>query len=244
MGEDRALREARSCRRCTGYGRGLRGGPREFRGGRPGGEECRPIAQVYGVAQRVQLRPDLLDVPLHGVAVLSDQEDPGGLGLRQDVPEFCGAIRGVDGHQRHAGETGGELQDDPLRQVGGPHRDAFPGGVPVGERAGRPAASAKSSAKVQRRLGVGQSGHHRGRVRPARGHVAQRATDSCLQYRHRGVRWTVRRRQSHAGLPRPMPAPGRASTLRTVCCPRFPMTTAAPVPRRSMPPHKARQGSS
>ena len=122
----------------------------------------------------------------------------------------AGRYAGLTVTESQAGEGRPELQDNPLRQVGRPHRDALSGGEPCRERACRPFGVRQELAEgpAAPRGGVRQATDHRERIGPPCGRVTQRAADRRLQHRHRGVRGPVRRRQSHAGLPRPMRRPG------------------------------------
>ena len=69
-------------------------------------------------------------------AVLRDQEDPGRARLAQHVRQLPRPQRGVDRHQGHAGQAGGQLQHHPLGDVVGPDRDAVARGEAAQQRPG------------------------------------------------------------------------------------------------------------
>jgi len=106
---------------------------------------------------------------------------------------------GVDGHDRDPCQAGGQLEDHPLGDVVGPHRDPVPGSEAAEQRPRRAlgcrqqlgVAPAPPARRVHRPL------HQRGGVRRCRRRVAQSLADGQVQDRLRAVRGPVRGRQRH-----------------------------------------------
>ncbi len=99
--------------------------------------------------------------------------------------EFVRLVGGVDSHQRHAGQPGGEFEQHPFGAVGRPHRDPVAGLEPREQRLGGPLGPGEQLAVAPlpppRRVRV--AGDQRGPVGGAFGGRAQHAADGGLHDR-------------------------------------------------------------
>lgn len=85
-------------------------------------EERGPLVEGDRLTKMRKLRGDFSKRGLHRVAARARQvEDARGLGLSQHVGQLLGLVCRVHRHQNDTGEPGPELQQYPLREVGGPH---------------------------------------------------------------------------------------------------------------------------
>jgi len=85
------------------------------------GQERLPLVQADDLPEFRALGLDLGGRGQHRVAAeLGEQDESGGARLGQHVLQFAGLEGRVHGHEDHAGHGAAELQDHPLRNVGGP----------------------------------------------------------------------------------------------------------------------------
>ncbi len=113
-------------------------------GVRPEAENAAQPSNEDDVAQLGQVAADLAERRRQVVAaMLAGEEEPLRARLTQHVGELLGAVRRIDRHQHEPRERGAELEEDPLRPVGRPHRDVI-----ARRETGRSArAAASDSAK-------------------------------------------------------------------------------------------------
>ena len=129
-------------------------------------------------------------------AVSGGEEDPGRAGVPEHVREFVGLVGRVDGHQRQAGQPGGEFQQHPFGTVAGPHRDRV-AGLETRQQRMRGALSLGQQVVVgplpPGRAGI--TGYQRRLVGGTFGGGAQDAADRSVQHRCAGVSRPVGRGQ-------------------------------------------------
>jgi hypothetical protein len=102
------------------------------------GAERLPVLKRDHLAQRGQVPADLLQHLGHRARpVGGDQEDAVGLRLAQHVRQLLPPQGGIDRHDRDPGQADGQLEDHPLGDVVGPHRDALARGETAQQRARR-----------------------------------------------------------------------------------------------------------
>ena len=120
--EQSALREAGGSRRVLDHAGVHRVGVDQV--ALPGvavGQEGLPLIQAYDLPEFRALGLHLGGRGQHRVAAeLGEQDQPCGARLGQYVLQLAGLEGRVHGHEDHAGHGAAELQDHPLRNVGGP----------------------------------------------------------------------------------------------------------------------------